>query len=72
MTMVSCSLLLVSWHAPCKSSSLSNSQLHLAIANAEDKGQLFVTAAGNDYGELSCTYDDLSCAYHGDLSCAQL
>ena len=74
---MSCHPLLMSWHAPCESLSLTNSQLQLAKAGAEAKGQLFVTAAGNDYdelsctyGELSCTYDDMSCAPYSDLSCA--
>ena len=35
--------------------------LQSAIAAAEAKGQLFVTAAGNDYGELSSTSGELAC-----------
>lgn len=35
--------------------------LQSAIAAAEAKGQLFVTAAGNDYGERSSTSGKLAC-----------
>jgi hypothetical protein len=37
--------------------------LQSAIAAAEAKGQLFVTAAGNDYGLLACTMQ-LFCLVH--------